>query len=258
MRPAHLLLALASTFPALTRAQSLAARIAALGDGAAELRYPSKPRICGDGVNVISVGGNSWGNVVDGIRVGRSCEHGPARVTLSIAHGTIERLRVAVGREPVASAPRTELGDVSAAEAVRWLLAVAGEARGSVGESAIDAAMFADTVVPWPRLDELARDASLPRVTRAQATFWLERLAAAKVAGVADWTEIDDGGEPADDERAQAVFALSQMPKAQSVPALLEVARTHRDPAIRRRAMFWLGQTDDPCALDLFVEILKR
>jgi hypothetical protein len=258
MRSTYVLLALASALPVTVRAQSLASRIAALGDGAAVFRYPTKPRVCGDGIDVISVGSSSWVHVINGSRIGRGCEHGPARAAITIARGKVERLHVTVGREPAAGVPRTDLGDVSAGEAVDWLLTLAHEASGNVGEDAIDAAMFADTVVPWPRLAELARDTSLPHVTREQGAFWLERLAAAKTAGAADWTDVDDGGEAADDERAQAVFALSQMDDAQSVPALLEVARTNRDPQIRRRAMFWLGQTGDPRALDYFVEILKR
>jgi hypothetical protein len=32
--------------------------------------------------------------------------------------------------------------------------------------------------------------------------------------------------------------------------------RTHRDPDIRRRAIFWLGQSNDPRALALFEELL--
>ena len=53
-----------------------------------------------------------------------------------------------------------------------------------------------------------------------------------------------------------AVFALSQRPADEGVPALIGVARDHRDPRIRRQAMFWLGQTQDPRALAFFEEIL--
>jgi hypothetical protein len=34
------------------------------------------------------------------------------------------------------------------------------------------------------------------------------------------------------------------------------VARTHRDPRIRDRALFWLGQSGDPRAYALFEELL--
>jgi HEAT repeat protein len=54
------------------------------------------------------------------------------------------------------------------------------------------------------------------------------------------------------------VFALSQLPRDQGVPKLLEIARTHQDPRVRKKAIFWLGQSDDPRALALFEELLTR
>ena len=56
--------------------------------------------------------------------------------------------------------------------------------------------------------------------------------------------------------REHAVFALSQLRHDEGVPILIRVARTNRDPSIRRKALFWLGQSDDPRALGLFEEIL--
>jgi len=58
--------------------------------------------------------------------------------------------------------------------------------------------------------------------------------------------------------RESAVFALSQRPKDEAVPALLQVARTSRDPALRKRAIFWLGQTDDARALAYFEDVLTK
>jgi HEAT repeat protein len=42
------------------------------------------------------------------------------------------------------------------------------------------------------------------------------------------------------------------------VPQLLHVAQTNSDPAVRKEAIFWLGQTHDPRALSYFEEILSR
>ena len=58
--------------------------------------------------------------------------------------------------------------------------------------------------------------------------------------------------------RESAVFALSQRPREEGVPALISVARTNKDPEIRKKALFWLGQSDDPRAIDLFEELLTR
>ena len=39
---------------------------------------------------------------------------------------------------------------------------------------------------------------------------------------------------------------------------LIQVARTHTNPAVRKQAMFWLGQTRDPRAVKFFEEILFK
>ena len=54
------------------------------------------------------------------------------------------------------------------------------------------------------------------------------------------------------------MFALSQLPKEEGVPMLIQVAKTNRNPEVRKQAMFWLGQSDDPRALAFFQEVLAR
>jgi HEAT repeat protein len=58
--------------------------------------------------------------------------------------------------------------------------------------------------------------------------------------------------------KKKAVFALSQLPKDEGVPRLMEVARNNRNPAVRKQAMFWLGESKDPRAVKFFEEILNR
>jgi hypothetical protein len=41
------------------------------------------------------------------------------------------------------------------------------------------------------------------------------------------------------------------------VPRLIDVARTNRNPEVRKQAMFWLGQSQDPRALAFFEEVLR-
>jgi HEAT repeat protein len=53
------------------------------------------------------------------------------------------------------------------------------------------------------------------------------------------------------------VFALSQLPKDEGVPLLIQQARTNKNAAVRKQAMFWLGQSKDPRALKFFEEILR-
>jgi HEAT repeat protein len=52
------------------------------------------------------------------------------------------------------------------------------------------------------------------------------------------------------------VFALSQRPKSESVPDLIELARSATRPSARRAAIFWLGQTGDARAADVYADLL--
>ena len=58
--------------------------------------------------------------------------------------------------------------------------------------------------------------------------------------------------------KMKAVFALTQMPKDDGVPMLIQVARAHTNPAVRKQAMFWLGQSKDPRALKFFEDVLTK
>jgi hypothetical protein len=90
---------------------------------------------------------------------------------------------------------------------------------------------------------------------RGDAIFWLGQMAGARAAG-----EITDriANDPATEVKKRAVFALSQLPKDEGVPLLIKVATTNTNPAVRKQAMFWLGQSRDPRAIDFFAQILSR
>ena len=64
--------------------------------------------------------------------------------------------------------------------------------------------------------------------------------------------------DPEVEVKKKVVFALSQLPKDEAVPELLHVAQTNADPAVRKDAIFWLGQTHDPRALAYFEQILSK
>ncbi len=257
---ALVLMAVSVALPA--RAQSLAQRVASTRTEEITFAYASHPRLCGDGGGVIMLGHMTWvqsNTYVRGQGV-MACERGPAHVVLRVRDGKVARLRSSVGAQVRGlDASATDLGAVSVREAADYLLDLAAHVSGSVGEDAITAAMFADSLAPWQRLAALARDRTIPRATRESASFWLATLASAKVAGARDWTEVEDedARDEKDDERAQAVFALSQLEHDEGVPDLISVARTHRDPYIRRKAIFWLGQSGDERAVELFEEILR-
>jgi len=58
------------------------------------------------------------------------------------------------------------------------------------------------------------------------------------------------------DVREAAIFALSQRREDRSTRHLIKIARTNPHPQLRKNALFWLAQKDDPEILDVFEEIL--
>ena len=89
---------------------------------------------------------------------------------------------------------------------------------------------------------------------RGQALFWLAQRAGRK-AQLAITAAIED--DPETDVKKKAVFALSQLPRDEGVPLLIQVARSNRNPVVRKQAIFWLGQSNDPRALNFFEEVLR-
>ncbi len=85
--------------------------------------------------------------------------------------------------------------------------------------------------------------------------FWLAQRAGERAVGAISDAIAND---PETDVKRRAVFALSQLPKSEGVPLLIQVARTNTNPAVRKQAMFWLGQSRDPRALQFFQEILFK
>ena len=77
---------------------------------------------------------------------------------------------------------------------------------------------------------------------------------------IANDTTITDAiaNDPETEVKKKAVFALSQLPKDEGVPRLMEIARTNRNPEVRKQAMFWLGQSKDPRAIKFFEDILLK
>jgi hypothetical protein len=241
------------------RAQSLESRIAGAGDGTVQLRFASRPGVCGDGRGSIGTGGNSF------MRMNSSaadhgdgmgwCAPGPVRVLLDVRGGAVNRARVVVGGNDASSGVH-DLGTVGAREAADYFLALAGRAESRVGNDAILAAVLADSTTPWPALYSIVRGEGASRGTRQTATFWLSRAAAAEVNHRDLFGERDEADSERDEVRNAAIFALSQQPHDEGVPALIRVARGNGSPVARDKALFWLGQSGDARALDLFAQIL--
>ena len=152
-------------------------------------------------------------------------------------------------------------------QAIFWI----GQARGQAGFSTLRSMLDRETAADirrtlvqaisrsrapeaTPVLLSIARTDKDPNV-RGEALFWL-----AQSAGKAAAADITAAIENDPDTKVQerAVQALSQLPKDDGVPLLINLARTHKNPKVRERAMFWLGQSKDPRAAKFFEEILIK
>ena len=236
----RLLVAIA-LLPVTLGGQGIGERIAPITDGKVRMTYAARAGVCGNGrnINMRSDGHGDWES---------DCEEGPAHVQIEFRAGRVVDVHAWVGGRWRDGSPATlDLGVVSAPAAAEYLLSLG--VRGSIFP-----AVIADSVTVWPRLLEIARDASRPEQVRRDAIFWVAQAAGdSATAGLAQLTDDD----PDREVRKHAVFALSQIRTGNAVDVLIRVARTNRDPEVRRSAIFWLGQSRDPRALDYFEAVLR-
>jgi len=246
---------LCSTLASIASAQSLAQRVTS-SDGTVQVIYPSRASACGDGETFI---GNVFGRSTyysgnstfsgHGSWSSRPCIHGPARVVATVMSGEVTRLRPYVGPPP-SSDMRTL--NASPADAVAWLNELIERSSSKLASEAMLPLVLADAPDPWPFLLRIARSDTRQTATRRSALLWLS-------TGVTDKLGISDEGDDSDEDevRKQVVFALSQRPKGESVPELIDLARSSKYPSARRAAIFWLGQTGDLRAADVYADLLK-
>jgi HEAT repeats len=229
-------------------AQSLAQR-AQIRDGKVRLSYAARPEVCGSGRDVHIVRAtDDWES---------ECQHGPARLVLEWHGSMLTRVDTYVGgRWRAAGADVTDLGMVSAPEAAAFLLDLAPRVPGGAADDLIFPATLADSVEVWPKLIALARNKEIPRQVRKNAIFWLGQAAGDRA--LKDLGSLVTEQDQDVDVQEQAVFALSRLRDGAGVPSLLDIARTHANPKIRKTAMFWLSQSSDPRAVALFEEILEK
>ena len=257
--PVRMLVA-ASTMLAVTiplAAQTLQSRVAA-SDGVVQIVYPSRPSVCGDGQTYIGnvfgssrtysgdvswSGRNGWTN--------RECVHGPARVVANVVGGEFTRVRAYVGPVPSTSSDVRTIS-TTAADASAWMgeLLTSGPPR--VASDMILPLILADGPEPWPLLLKVARDENRSRDLKRNVMLWLSN-GVSEHLGLID---ADDGSSDDDEMRKQAIYVLTQRPKNESIPQLIELARSAKHPSARKTAIYWLGQTGDARAVDVYAELL--
>ena len=236
-------------------AAQLEARGRDVVDGTGRFGFAARPEVevCDQGVRMGET--HMWWRSYRDRERATNCTFGFVEVELTLRDGRVRDVELVRGSaEPARST--VDLGEVSASEAADFLLALPHDERAAddAAEDALFPAMLADAGEVWPRLLELARDRGVHQGVRKNALFWLGQEAAETVTGELSGVALD--GAEDQEIRNAAIFALSQRDEAESIPVLMEIARTGEEAETRKTAMFWHAQADDTRVLRFFEEIL--
>lgn len=100
---------------------------------------------------------------------------------------------------------------------------------------------------------DVARNKNETIEVRKQALFWAGQSGTVSTADLTSlYTTMPDR-----EMREQIIFVLSQRNNDPSaIDKLIEIARKDPDPELRKRALFWVGQSKDPRATQLLQDIL--
>jgi hypothetical protein len=253
---AAMLISVASIAAFAQGGQSLADRVHGAPEGTVRFTFRARPDVCGSG-NSVYIGKSTQfrdGGTSPDVEWDADCGHGPVRIVLNVHDHSVADLHFYVGGRWRSTSGATDLGDIAPQAAANYLVTLARQAPAEAGKKAIFPATLGDSVTIWPQLMQIARDAAVSNQVRRDAVFWLGQMAGDVATRNLAQLVTEDTVDRA--VRESAVFALSQQPKDLGVPALIHVAQTNRDPSVRKKALFWLGQSNDPRALALFETIL--
>jgi hypothetical protein len=233
------------------QAQSLAQRVNAVRDGTVHMSIATRPGVCGDG------NGSTWTNYSGRVNPGwqRTCIPGPLHVQLARDGGTTVSIRSCIAcRRSSETHGDVDLGQVQPADAARYLLSIARDAGARDADNAVSAAAMADAGDLSQDFMRLIRDDDATLSARKQALFWFGQ----QDGSTRELVSLYDSLEPLA-LREHYTFVLSQRHDDDvALTKLIDVARRDPDLKIRKQAMFWLGRSRDPKALQFFKDLLTR
>ncbi|UCC48539.1 MAG: HEAT repeat domain-containing protein [Gemmatimonadota bacterium] len=99
---------------------------------------------------------------------------------------------------------------------------------------------------------DIAVDESEPIEVRKRAIFWAGQMG----VSIVQMAELYDR-MPDHEMKGQIIFALSQQGDRAAVDKLMEIGRTEQDTELRKKAIFWLSQSDDPRVAEFLLTIIE-
>jgi len=100
----------------------------------------------------------------------------------------------------------------------------------------------------------IVTDSARPVDVRKQALFWAGQSEALKTS---DLTALYDRLHD-DAMQRQTIFVLSQRDDSAATDVLMRIARSDPEHDLRKQAMFWLGQKNDPRVAKFLADILEH
>ena len=102
-------------------------------------------------------------------------------------------------------------------------------------------------------LVDLASNSSEPIEMRKKALFWAGQSSNSSASLVSMYDNMRER-----EMKDQMIFVLSQRRDGTALDKLMAIARNDPDREMRRKAMFWLGQSKDPRVASFLTDIITR
>ena len=138
-----------------------------------------------------------------------------------------------------------------ALEALEEILA--GSDEPDIQERAIFAVSQHESARSTEILNGYAERVDAPGNVRESAIFWLGQSDGGGAYLQDLYTNIDSR-----ELKERIIFALSQRSHDdEAVEQLMEISRNEEDRDLQKKALFWLGQSDDPRVAELLLELIR-
>ena len=103
---------------------------------------------------------------------------------------------------------------------------------------------------------DIARDKSFDVDTRKNALFWASQRRAVDLDQIMG---IYNGARGDDEMQQQVIFVLAtQRHESAAVDKLMDIAKSDPNIEMRKKALFWLGQKDDPRVKQFILDLVRK